>query len=223
MTVRFLKQMTALAFMAGVAVLGSAEPANASPSVTYSTSGTFSGGNINGTPGATVEFGNYSVGNNGARLEFTPAGGNVLIPTYGSLGSITLSTTGSGAQITDVLFTLTLKQTYPSINSGDFTNSSQTLTGKVSFNQSGAAVVFDNPHFQTFNFTNPWGTGFVTYEITNPIVSIVPPNTLGGVATIQAHITGVIPTPEPGTVALALTGLPLLGFAAWRRRHTQVV
>jgi hypothetical protein len=225
MTARFLKQMMALALVAGVVVLASATPASASVSVTYHTSGTFTNNPAPVNPGApgaivtssnggaTVTFGNYGSGN-GAQLTFVgEPNGTSAIPGGPGYGTITLATTGGGALIKNVIFTLTLTQTMPS--SGQGISVSKKLTGSVNFASNGALKLDLSP--DSFTFLMPGGT--ITYTIDNPL-TIKSPNNSGGVITLQGGVTA---TPEPGTVALALTGLPLLGLAAWRRRRTHAV
>jgi len=219
MMARTLNQLTALAFVAGVAVLANAAPAKAALMVTYSTSGVFT--KPLGNP-ATISGGGTIVkvgGANSATITFVgqplTTVGPVPPETFSSFGTILESATGTGATFSNIGFALTITQTVPT-PSGGAVSFTDTLSGKITSSASGVSLTFDNPLSSAFTFSTPYGPGSVTYRVQNEYLLNAPSS--GGVTTINGGITGVLPTPEPGTVALALTGLPLLGLAAWRCR-----
>lgn len=116
-------------------------------------------------------------------------------------------------------FTLTITQTTPTATGGNPAVFQSQLHGLLKFTSSSAYVQFAKPLTQIVSFAN----GAVTYTIvsadsnTAGRVNLKSPSA-GGSTTIQGEINAV---PEPGTVAMALTGLPILGLAWMRRRKQQ--
>jgi len=222
MMARSLKQMTALAFAAGVAVLVNAAPAKAALNVTYNTSVKFTYTGdlvnapivlVNGPLTSTVQFG-------ASILTYTGVAGSADVPTPADFGLLKLS--GGTGTFHDLDFALTITQVAPPSTPPSATFTSLTLHGKVTaaqnLNNGELRLVFSSSLIQSLAISGPFGPGSVTYEVFQPAGggSIPAANTGTGLS-INGRITSVVPTPEPGAVALALTGLPLIGLVAWRR------
>jgi len=209
--------MTALAFVAGVVVLANAAPAKAALSVKYSTAAVFTAGNL--TAGSRTSSGTVLSGLDSTTLTFVGVTNvSVNAPTNASFGTIKATVTGAGATFTNVQFKLTITQTVPT--PGGSVAFQDTLTGTISGNGSDLDLTFNPPLTQGV----PFPGGSVTYTV--PIdLPLVPPETNNGITSIQGKI-GICPavvTPEPGALALAFTGIPMLGFAAWRRTRKNAI
>jgi hypothetical protein len=157
--------------------------------VTYSTTGGF--------PVATSET--FGVGPNTLTLTYTgivPA--SVDTPSNGSAGFITASITGTGASASGP-FMLTIDQIAPTVATGGFSGA---LSGLITSDSSMGTL-----DFSTTSLT----LGDEVYTLQQPLggYALVPPNTNGGVTSIQLHITTSV-VPEP--LFLGLTGLGLFGI-----------
>ena len=183
-----------LAGLAALFLVGSVTPARAIP-VTYSTSGVFgsSGMNLLSQDGAQIRFNN--------------------------LASTTVAAPATAVTLDDT-FTLTITQTAPGPGNLVFTS---TVGGSIFLGNSQAFVQFNTPLTRTIT-----SGGFTTsYRIVEG--DDANPGRLelfggvGQISTLNGEIgitgTGVVPIPEPGTMALACAALPLLGLGYLRRRR----
>lgn len=169
--------------------------------VTYQTAGVFSGG------GTSVTFGS---GGNTTTLTFTPLGASQVDTgtnfTFGSLGHIVTSATGTGATITlGSTLTINITQLVPP-GTGSLGG---ILQGTISQNSSTADI--------TFNILSTVIAG-ISYTIANNPLSLVPANTNGGVTTIQARISDDGNIPEPRYSFLIAGGLIALASVLRLRR-----
>jgi len=196
-------KMTAIAMVAavGVAVLGSASPARASL-VTYSTTGTFTGGESAGT---SV----YLDSANGVRIEFL----GIISQTVNANPSTTasfgnFSTAGTTATTPVGLtsgFTLDIVQTAPA--PGGASQFVGSLHGTLAFDAGEAFVQFDAPLSQSI--------AGILYQITESDnntpgrANIVPPSVNNGLSTVEGSVT-VNAVPEPSTMVLAGLAFPAL-------------
>ena len=171
--------------------------------VTYSTSGTFSGGSC--TASVCV--------NGGHSLTFFGiAPSTVFSPTNISLGYFQAGNTSNKQtlELDGVSFELMITQTEPTSGSSIFT---ALLSGHITAkNNADAVVTFNQPSVTI---------GGVAYTLSSGTYGIVPVNTNNGVTTIQAMVsTSVTATPEPATLLLLGSGLAGVGLIGLRRRQS---
>ena len=179
-----MKALRNLALL-GAVLVASASSAFAT-SITYSTAGIFSS---SGTGIAT-----FGSGANTLTLTFIAISSVSLnTPTYASLGDIVSTVTGSGATASGT-FNLTVNQTGPTVASGVFLD---LVSGAIASNSSTGLLDFTN---LTLNL----GPSIYTLQQPPNGYFLVPPNSNGGVTTIQMAITS---TPEPSSLILLGTGL----------------
>jgi len=162
-------------------------------SVTYQTSGVFSG------PDAMAG----GLGNGSATITYTPqASITVNAPTGINIGAIDV--TGGTGTFTNDSFTLTITQTSPSSGSG---STSSTISGTVSGNSNNIILTF-SPTSMVI--------GGDLYTLQSSSYFLVAPNTntnTPGVTSLQANVIA----PEPAS--LGLLGASLIGLGvAFRRR-----
>jgi len=165
-------------------------------SVTYSTSGAFSGTDASGA----------GLSNGSATITYTPQSSiTVSTPTGINIGSLVVA--GGSGTFSNDNFTLTVWQTSPSSGSQ---NTSTTISGSVSGNSNNIVVTFAPSSFSI---------GQITYTLQNSTYFLVAPNTNSntpGVTSLQANVVA----PEPAS--LGLIGASLMGLGmAFRRRFAK--
>ena len=162
-------------------------------SVTYLTSGAFTGTDVNST-GTALKNGTATISFVQQSIQTVSAPSNI------NLGSMVVS--GGSGTFTNDYFTLTIVQTAPSVGTSSV---STTLTGEITGNSDDVTLSF-----------NP-GTvkiGDITYTLQNSTYFLVAPNTNNGVTSLQAQVTAA---PEPASVGLFGSSLIGLGLAFRRR------
>ena len=103
-------------------------------------------------------------------------------------------------------------------STGTFTPGYQVLPrGGATFSEVASPFVRSGSSYRLYNTA----TFFLNYDNANKAVATSGTSTV----TSDVHSLGVTPTPaiatpEPGTLALAIAGLPLVGIMAWRRRRS---
>ena len=198
--------MTRAILIAGAAVTLGSLTARAQ-TVTFSTTGVFSGGGCTATNCAFDGF----------TMSFTPVGSDTFLSgSLVDLGSFVTQcvscTLGSMQSFpSGVLFTLTINQTNPSGGTGSFVGS---VSGTVSFNPSFSSLVWmPSPNNLNIGLTNYAlvldNTG--NFNIEAPIASQNPNATV-----VKAFVTT---TPEPSSMALMATGIVGLVPVMRRRRR----
>lgn len=198
--------MTRAILIGGAAVTLGSLPAR-SQTVTFSTTGAFSGGGCTAT---SCVF-------DGFTMSFTPVGSNTFLSgslvDLGSFVTQCVSCTPGSIQNfpSGVLFTLTINQTNPSGGTGSFLGS---VSGTVSFNPSFSSLVWmPSPNNLNIGLANYAlvldNTG--NFNIEAPITSQNPNATV-----VKAFVTT---TPEPSTMALMATGIVGLVPVIRRRRR----
>jgi hypothetical protein len=196
-------RMSAIAMVAavGVAALGSALPARADI-VTYSTVGTFTGGDAAGT---SV----YLDAANGIRIEFlgivsqTVNASPITTASFGDFNSTGTTATSLVPVSSD--FTLDIVQTAPT--PGGAITFLGALTGTLSIDASGAFVQFTSPLSQAI--ANILYTITEADNSTPGRANIVQPSVNGGLSSVEGSIA-VTSVPEPSTLMLAGLASPAL-------------
>ena len=167
--------------------------------VTFSTTGAFSGGGCTAT---SCIF-------DGFTLSFVPVGSNSYLSgslvDLGSFSTQCVSCTPGVIQgfPSGVTFTLTVNQTSPSGGSGSFVGS---VSGSVAFNPSFSSLVWlPSPSTLTLGTAGLVGTYAIVVDNTGNF-NIEPPTATQNPnpTVVKAFVTT---TPEPGTVALMATGM----------------
>jgi hypothetical protein len=217
MLTRFFRKASLLALVAGVAFLGSAEPARAALTIDYVTTGAFNNNPL--SPGGSPVT--YQPGGVGTiSLTFTGVNPGMvtlfdpplnLTSSDASLGTFTASGGTNFLSLNGVAFTLYITQSAPPPTGGSPATFDAALSGVIQVNGSDAEIVFNNPLTQIVTSS---GT-VVTYTVPKTF-ALVPSTTNGGIATLQGTISAV---PEPATLVSTALGLPLLGLGTWVRRR----
>jgi hypothetical protein len=165
----------------------------ASQTVTFSTTGAFSGACV----GVNCTFGGFT-------LSFVPVGSNSFISgSLVDLGTFNASCSLSTCPMTSfpagVTFTLTINQTVPSAGTGNFAG---TISGSLQFNPSFSSLIWTPA-------PNSLGIGIATYKLVVDNTGNFNINAPTGDANPNATVVKafVSTVPEPSTVALMATGM----------------
>jgi hypothetical protein len=202
--------LLAVVALIGLPVFGPASPAHATL-VTYTTIGTFTGGD---TPGTNV----YTDAANGILITFNGIITNsVDAPptTQASLGEF--DTTGTSAATLAAVasgFILDVFQTAPDGGSVSFTGA---LSGSLAALNSQAFVLFDAP--LSASIIGAFVTTYQIIEADDGVTgraNLVPPSVNNGVSSVEANIS-VSAVPEPSSLILAGLMLPAMGLMVRRR------
>jgi hypothetical protein len=168
---------------------------------------------------ATQSISSQGLTYNNSTFSVTTAGGFVAIggspgaPNLDNLGSFTLS--GLPAVYTGTRFNLGVVFTAPSGISPNTTVFEDVILGTVvSTDHGGVFINFDNS-VKHYTFGAGPTAGYFDFFIND--LSIVAGRTVSVSGTIVSMLT---PVPEPGTYAMLLAGLGMMGFIARRRMRS---
>jgi hypothetical protein len=221
-----------LAFVAGVCLLGPPQAARADMTVTLT--------EYNGT--TTVASQTFSDNGTGF-ISFGPKFGDFQFQSF-QVQTTSPGTAGAGSFVSDTQMatlnsatgerTLVLSVTSPGFTAPGGPGSSLLLVNDLASSQfKGGSASDANASFvsaldgqstpsvtltstgelvSTANVT--WPSGDSSYTVTNTLTL-----TLGGGGSATLNATTTVATPAPAGVTLAVTGLPFLGLASWRRRR----
>jgi len=95
-----------------------------------------------------------------------------------------------------------------------YADSGNTLLG-MGYTNGAQNATADGSSFDTGSASGLFNRGVTNYSLTSVVTFTL---SEGGLANFSDHVK-VTAAPEPGAVALALTGLPFLGIGNWLRRR----
>jgi len=210
MRLHSLKSAMAMAVVAGMAVLGGASPARA-VLVTYTTVGTFTGGDTTGTAV-------YTDAASGVRIAFLGVESDTVdAPSQASFGQFdTNGTTSTSLAGVSATFQLDIFQSEPEVGGpATFVGS---LNGTLSSNGSTAFVQFTGPLSQVITGSTTETTYTIVEADRDPTgtpvegrANINPPSTQAGLSSVEGFITttgGPNPVPEPSTLLMGALAAP---------------
>jgi hypothetical protein len=223
MLLGLFKKLGVLALVACVATLA-LPSANAGLIVEYATTGAFDGSPV--SPGTTTASLTVTApGGTTTTITFTGFSDTIITPSNDSFGDFVVSGGTVSQSLAGHTFTLYITQiTPPGLGLGTF---DATLTGTIVVLSSQAYVEFST----LSQVIDTASDGPVTYQVTNndrvggPVtpgaIALAPPKT-GGAAGNPTTINGYISSvPEPSTIAMAFSALPVMGLFLVRRRFRQ--
>lgn len=191
------------------AALSLASAAAQAQNINFTTEGAFSGTGCSMMDVQATFASCTAVG--GVKLTYM-FGAQQVLNGFGNAQFGTFTTIGTGpSAFNDVLFSLTVKQTSPTVGSSV---SSASVFGNVSAIQGGLIWAPITP--ATFMIDN------VHYTLSRDVVSggvLIDPPGVGGSISSQQTIRGLVSTvPEPSTFGLVAAGMGALVFVSRRRR-----
>jgi len=202
-----MQRLAVIALATGMAATCGANPAKASVSVTYTTSGIFTSSGTD-TSTATSGASSVKVKFTGADTTTDPIG--APFPSSGEdFGTFnvkyTPANTTASFTLTDT-FTLTITQIDPTNGSA---NVSATLAGTIKISSSQAYLDFE---------TGTKTIGSVTYAVDFNDSSF--PGRVNLKRSGNTFLTGTVnAVPEPASLAMVFAGLPMVGLVAWRHKR----
>jgi len=189
----------ARAVLAGTVAIALGSLPVAAQTVTYTTSGAFSG---TGCTTTSCVFGGFTLSYSAGTGTYGPPVNNIDMGSF-SLG-FTVGSSGNPATIPgNVVFTLTVNQTSPSVDSGNF-GTTGSVAGTIGWNPATGSLQWSPSNT---SLTLGAATYVLVTDNTGKIGIVLPtPNTdqNPNITSIKADLTT---TPEPSTVALMATGM----------------
>jgi hypothetical protein len=202
----------------GLPVFGPALPAHAE-TITYTTVGTFLGGDTLGTNVYTDVANNIVITFDGVvsnSVDATPTDtAQASLGEFNTTGTIAPSLVAVASR-----FQLDIFQTAPDIGSATFVG---TLSGSLSFMNSRAFLQFDAP--LSASIIGAFVTTYTIIETDQGVpgrANLVSPSVNGGRSSVEANISIAL-VPEPSSLILSSLMLPVSGLIVLRRAKRKCV